>query len=444
MLVLAAAVTVLGGDAAGAASPSLPAIAAFTLVALALYASNGLYRLRFRLRMLDDVRTVVVATTIAAMVVLTALVIFSSDGNVAPETVRLWAFAVAYVSAGRVALYWSQRRSREDGDGLRSTLIVGAGRIGTLVARRLLEAPALGLRPVAFFDADPLVDTATELGVPVVGPALDIEEAVDRHRVEQVIVTFSNAPDDVLLDLVRRCEALGVPTSVVPRLFERMPEMSSLEHLGGVPLISPRPADPRAWQFRIKYSLDRVLAAGAILLCSPLYAAVALAVWITMGRPIFFRQTRVGIDGRRFEMLKFRSMREAKESDEFLPPNGLAPGGVEGVDRRTRLGCFLRATSIDELPQLINVVRGDMSIVGPRPERPEFVEDFAESVYRYVDRLRVKSGITGWAQVHGLRGRTSLADRAEWDNYYIENFSLWLDLKIMVMTVGTLFGRRAE
>ena len=444
MLALAGVVTVLGGDAAGVASPPVPAIVAFALVALALYASSGLYRLRFRLQMLDDVGAVAVATTMAAMVVITARVVFSSEGDVAAETVRLWAFASAYVSAGRVALYWSQRRSREEGEGLRSTLIVGAGRIGTLVARRLLDAPQLGLRPVAFFDSDPLVDTASELGVPIVVAGTDIEDAIARHRVEQVIVTFSNAPDAVMLDVVRRCERAGVTTSIVPRLFERMPEMSTLEHLGGIPLISPRPADPRAWQFRIKYCLDRVLAAVGVVLLSPLLAAIGLAAWVSMGRPIFFRQTRVGIDGRRFAMLKFRSMRSPQAAEEFLPPEGLGPGGVEGVDRRTRLGKMLRGTSLDELPQLFNVLRGDMSIVGPRPERPEFVEDFEQAVYRYADRHRVKSGITGWAQVHGLRGRTSLADRAEWDNFYIENFSLWLDLKIMVMTVGALFGRSAE
>ena len=153
--------------------------------------------------------------------------------------------------------------------------------------------------------------------------------------------------------------------------------------------------------------------------------------------PIFFRQRRVGRDGRSFDLLKFRSMRgsAAAEGGASSRAAGRAPGGVEGVDRRTRVGRFLRRTSLDELPQLLNVLRGEMSLVGPRPERPEFVELFGHDIDRYGDRHRVKSGITGWAQVHGLRGQTSLADRVEWDNYYIENWSLWLDLKILLMTV---------
>ena len=142
-------------------------------------------------------------------------------------------------------------------------------------------------------------------------------------------------------------------------------------------------------------------------------------------------------------MLKFRSMAGVQETKPMAREGDLGPGGVEGADRRTRVGAFLRATSIDELPQLFNVLRGDMSIIGPRPERPEFVEDFEQRICRYRERHRVKSGITGWAQVNGLRGRTSLADRAEWDNFYIENFSLWLDLKIALMTVRTMFRSTA-
>jgi len=160
---------------------------------------------------------------------------------------------------------------------------------------------------------------------------------------------------------------------------------------------------------------------------------------ISLGRPVLYRQERVGLDGRRFGMLKFRSMRPAEaagtEESQFVLADDTAPGGVEGADRRTRVGTLLRQSSLDELPQLINVARGEMSFVGPRPERPEFVEQFVLRVRGYSDRHRVKSGITGWAQVHGLRGQTSIADRAEWDNYYIENWSLWLDVKTMLLTV---------
>jgi exopolysaccharide biosynthesis polyprenyl glycosylphosphotransferase len=375
------------------------------------------------------------------MAVLSLRALIGDTGNALTDSVRPWAFAVVYVGAGRLALYWSQSRAREHGETFRRTLIVGAGRVGTLVAKRLLESPDLGLRPVAFLDKEPLSDTRQTLGLPVAGASWDLEEAIERYGIEQVIVTFSTAPEEVLLRLVRRCEAQGVAVAIAPRLFERMPEQLTIDHLGGLPLITPRRTDPKDWQFNVKHAFDRIIAGTILLLLSPLFLVVMLAVRLTMGRPIFFRQARIGRDGQRFEMVKFRSMvGEAGAAPEPAAPRDVAPGGVECVDRRTRLGSLLRRTSIDELPQLINVVRGEMSLVGPRPERPEFVSQFEQSVYRYSDRHRVKSGITGWAQVNGLRGKTSIADRAEWDNFYIENFSLKLDAKILLQTAGAVLA----
>lgn len=440
MLLLAAVAVQVGGRAAGIASPPWTVTVAFALLCVTLYWSKGLYRLRFRLHILDDLRTVFVATSLAAMIVLTVRVLLGTIADLDAETFRLWGFALAYVGAGRVARYWAHQRSNEAGEGVRSTLIVGAGRIGALVAKRLLDTPDLGLRPVAFLDKEPLVDTYNELGVPVAGASWDLDETIERYRIQQVVITFSTAPDDVLLRIVRRCEDLGVPTVIVPRLFERMPEVTQMEHLGGLPLVAPRPAQVDGWQFRVKYAADRVLAALALLVLSPILIAAAIIGLLTLGRPVFFRQMRIGRDGRPFEMLKFRTMAGEAEGPAVTPPGELGPGGVEGDDRRTRFGSFLRRTSIDEFPQLLNVLRGDMSIVGPRPERPEFVQDFEQRIYRYGDRHRVKSGITGWAQVCGLRGRTPLSDRAEWDNFYIENFSLWLDVKIALMTVRAMFS----
>ena len=441
MLLLAAVATTLGGYAADIATPSAGWLALFAGLAVALYHRRGLYAHHLKLRTMDDVLSLAAATTLAAMTVVSLRVIVGDTSHLTAESLRPWAFALAYVTAGRVALYWSQTRAREHGDRARPTLIVGAGRIGTLTAKRLLDAPELGLRPVAFLDKDPLADTRRTLGLPVAGASWDLDEVIDRFRVEQVIITFSTAPEEVLLRVVRRCEERGIDVAIVPRLFERMPEHLTVEHLGGLPLITPRRSDPRDWHFDVKYLLDRVAAAAALLVLSPVLVPVALAVLVSMGRPILFRQLRVGRDGRMFAMLKLRSMLEPggeAAGGTPAPPPGLAPGGVEGEDRRTRLGAFLRRTSIDELPQLINVLRGEMSLVGPRPERPEFVSRFERDVYRYGDRHRVKSGITGWAQVNGLRGKTSIEDRAEWDNFYIENFSLWLDAKIALLTFGAL------
>jgi lipopolysaccharide/colanic/teichoic acid biosynthesis glycosyltransferase len=213
------------------------------------------------------------------------------------------------------------------------------------------------------------------------------------------------------------------------------------------------PARTLDWRLAVKYAIDRMVAVLAIVVLTPLLLMLALAVRLGSRGPILFRQRRVGLNGQIFEVFKFRTMaerpgaqgpdedsgaQEPAENDgaqDFVPPEGVAPGGVEGKDRRTGLGRVLRATSLDELPQLFNVLRGDMSLVGPRPERPGFVRQFATEVPGYADRHRVKCGITGWAQANGLRGQTSIAERAAFDNYYIDNWSLGLELKTLAMTV---------
>ncbi|MGZ6724520.1 MAG: exopolysaccharide biosynthesis polyprenyl glycosylphosphotransferase, partial [Solirubrobacteraceae bacterium] len=267
-----------------------------------------------------------------------------------------------------------------------------------------------------------------------------------RTGARRVILAFSSEPDHLLIDRVTECQQLGVEVLLVPRLFESINHHVTLDHVGEVPVLWLRPTNPRGAQFAIKHALDRILALVALIALAPLMALVALGVRLSSPGPALFRQRRVGRDGRVFNVLKFRTMREADPDREsaFVPPDGCAPGGVEGEDRRTPLGVWLRGASLDEVPQLINVLRGEMSIVGPRPERPQFAARFGEEVERYDDRLRVKSGITGWAQVNGLRGQTSIADRVKWDNYYIQNWSWRLDLRIILLTIVDVFRSRGS
>ena len=437
MLLTTAAAAAFGSSAAGLPAPSVFWTLVFAGLVLGTLATRGMYGARLNYELLEDLRSVFIATSLAGMVVLSARALIAPPTDLSAQVIRTWAFATAYVAAGRVALHWSRTQAYRHGESVRPTLIIGAGKVGRLAAARLLQHPELGLRPVGFLDKDPLVGEHDTLPLPVLGASWDLDRVVSQHGVEQVIITFSRAPHEVLLRLVRRCEELGVNVAFVPRLFEKVTSKLTVEHIGGLPLISARAANPKGLQFAVKYAIDRIVAGVILLLALPIMVPAALAILATLGRPLFFRQVRVGRDGRTFEMLKFRTMRPAEpELDEHaldLPPD-TAPGGVEGGDRRTGVGRFLRRTSLDELPQLLNVLRGEMSLIGPRPERPEFVGLFEESVYRYGDRHRVKSGITGWAQVHGLRGKTSLSDRVEWDNYYIENWSLWLDLKVLLLT----------
>jgi exopolysaccharide biosynthesis polyprenyl glycosylphosphotransferase len=438
MLFTAAIAATLGSSAAGVSAPSAPWLFVFGALVLCFSALRGMYGTRLHYELLEELRVVLIATSLAGMAVLSARVLLSAPPDPSAQVLRTWAFATAYVAAGRIALHLSRAQAYRHGESVRPTLIIGAGKVGRLAAQRLLAHPELGLRPVGFLDKDPIVAEDESLPAPVLGASWDLDRVVAQHRVEQVIVTFSRAPHEVLLRLVKRCEALGVPVAFVPRLFEKVTSRLTVEHLGGLPLISARPTNPKGIQFAVKYAADRIVAAALLLLALPIMVPAAIAILLTLGRPILFRQVRVGRDGRTFAMLKFRTMRSAAEAEITaqamdLPPD-TAPGGVEGGDRRTRLGTFLRRGSIDELPQLINVLKGEMSLIGPRPERPEFVGVFEQNVYRYGDRHRVKSGITGWAQVNGLRGKTSLSDRVEWDNYYIENWSLWLDFKVLLLT----------
>jgi len=411
--------------------------AVFGLVVLTSLAVRHAYAAGLRPELMDGLARIVGAVVTAGMATLTLQLLFDPSAVSVAVTLAQCALAAVWLGSSRAVPRFFAARAVE---GL-PTLIVGAGRVGRTVAERLAAQPGLGLRPVGFLDKEPL--EAQGSGLPVLGASWDLEHVVRAYGVENVVITFSTAPTSVVLGLVRRCEALGVTVSHVPRLFESVNGTLTLEYFGGLPLLTRRPVDPKGWQFACKYAFDRIVGTAILLLLSPLLLAVSVAVWLSMGSPILFRQVRVGRDGRTFEMMKFRSMRHAATpAAETVAQAGVAPGGVEGDDRRTRVGAFLRSTSIDELPQLWNVVRGDMSLVGPRPERPRFVEVFEESVYRYGERHRVKSGITGWAQVHGLRGKTSLDDRVEWDNHYIENWSPWLDLKTMLLTAGALVRGR--
>ncbi len=458
MLVLASAAALLSAPSAGVAADVFSFVV-FGLLVLAVLTYMGLYRSSFALHFLDDARKIIGATAIVGMAMTFVRVLIFDDPDAADQAARAWLFASTYLIAARGAAHIVAVSRRRAGTAGLPTLIVGAGNVGREFADRLAERPEFGLRPVAFLDDDPL-EVESPSQIPVLGSGAGddgrgyfgagLESAIEERGIAHVIVSFSVKSHGAELDLVRRCQSLGVTVSVLPRLFEGVTDRLSLERIGGMPLISVHPTDPLGWQYAVKYAGDRVFAALAIVVASPILAAAAIATWISLGRPIIFEQRRVGLDGYEFPLYKFRTMRpptgdeasEADLDDRFAA--GLAPGGVEGDDRRTRVGAFMRKTSIDELPQLFNVLRGDMSLVGPRPERPSYVRLFDEEVYRYADRHRVKSGITGWSQVHGLRGETSISDRVEWDNYYIENRSFWLDLKILALTVPALLRGAGE
>jgi len=427
---------------------------AFPLVVMLLFYLRGLYRTRLRALILDGVVPVISAVSIGAMAVAVLGVFVNGHAPRQSEVVGVWGFALLGVGIGRIVLSFLQRWARARRLVGKPVLIMGAGVVGAQVARRLETHPEYGLAPIGFLDEDPR--SIAEVGgrdLPVLGTVEDLDETVERTNVRNLIVAFSSVADERVSRLIQRCQELGVEVSVVPRMFDTINNRVGYDTVGGLPLMSFTTVDPRGLQFAIKHGLDRVLALLFLVLLSPVILLSALAVRLSSSGPVLFRQNRVGRDGKAFDLYKFRSMRmqdghvDPDDDDagplEHLLGGDTAPGGVEGDDRRTPVGRFLRRTSFDELPQLFNVLKGEMSLIGPRPERPEFVELFNQDIVRYDDRHRVKSGITGWAQVHGLRGQTSLAERVEWDNYYIANWSLGLDVKILVLTFVAL-TRSAE
>jgi exopolysaccharide biosynthesis polyprenyl glycosylphosphotransferase len=455
VLLYAAVIVALGGAGATLEAPAVraPLLLLPPLVMVLLYV-RGLYRTRLRALVLDGVAPVVSAVSVAAMTV--AMLGLFVNGRVPSQSnwVRAWLFALLAVGAGRVALSLTQRWARAKRLVGKPVLIMGAGLVGSQVARRLEHHPEYGLAPIGFLDDDPR--SIAEVGgreMPVLGTVEDLDETVRNTGVRNLIVAFSSVADERVSRLIQRCQELGIEVSVVPRMFDTINNRVGYDTVGGLPLMSFTTVNPRGVQFAIKHAFDRVFALVLFVVLSPVLLCTALAVRLSSRGPVLFRQRRIGRDGKVFDLYKFRSMYidpsqpELGEDDagalESLLGGDTAPGGVEGHDRRTPIGRFLRRCSLDELPQLLNVLRGEMSLIGPRPERPEFVELFNHDIVRYDDRHRVRSGITGWAQVHGLRGQTSLAERVEWDNYYIAHWSLGLDLKILALTVLALF-RDAE
>ncbi len=443
---LAAGVAVVGAPA-GEAAARWP-VALFPFITLAVMVGRRGRDDRLYASRLETAVHMLAVVSFSTM--LTVAVATLAGARVGDMPVRVWLFACVYLSLERIVLLSIRREAARTETLATRTLIVGAGVVGHHLAHRLIRDRGYLLRPVGFLDSDPLPNVAASTvgrRLPLLGGIADLREALASTGARHVIFAFSVERDHQLAAEIAQCQELGVGVSVVPRLYEWINDRATLDRVGGIPLLTLHPTDPRGWEFAIKHGLDRLFAAVALIICSPLMLLVAAAVRLSSPGPILFRQRRVGRDGQVFDLLKFRTMHGQQPVSngsvmEFTPPPGTAPGGVETSDRRTRVGRLLRRSSIDELPQLLNVLRGEMSLVGPRPERPEFVERFSSEVARYEQRHRVRSGLTGWAQVNGLRGQTSIDDRVEWDNYYIQNWSLRLDFRIMLMTLTEIIRLR--
>ncbi len=375
------------------------------------------------------------ATSIASLVgTAVSFLISRSDQDITRGLILYdWALSIFLVTLGRIISGWVEQIVRRRNP--ERLLLVGTGEVARMVLQKTRQT-RLGYKVIGFVDGN---QTPEEIaGVPILGNRAQLAAIIADHDIHEVIIALPSASHEELLEMISACESQRAAVRVFPDLFQIIASDLSISDLDGLPLLTVRDIALRGWKLTAKRAMDLIVSAGGLVFLSPLMLLIALLIKLESKGPVFYAQIRVGLDGKPFAMLKFRSMHYNAESE--TGPIWASPGDP----RRTRIGRILRRTSLDELPQLINVLIGEMSLVGPRPERPVFVDQFKHVVPRYMDRHKEKAGLTGWAQVNGLRGETSIVERTKYDLYYIENWSLLFDIKIIIRTlVNILRGDRS-
>lgn len=409
------------------------------LAIITLYFFSRLYDVKRSMPRLDEFYRIFAATSIGTITTIALTTFLFKNSALELDFPRVmviyaWLLTIVLVTISRSLLVLLRNWLRQRGLWTDRLLIVGTGDVGRMILQKIRQMPRLGYQVVGFVDGADLPGEQI-MGVPILGSVDDIPALIHQHEIEEVIIGRPELSHQELLAIVSRCERGQVGIKIFPDVFQIIATELSIGDLGGLPLLTVRDIALRGWKLTLKRAVDLVGSAVGLVILSPFLVLTALIIKLDSPGPVFYAQERMGLDARPFWCLKFRSMRSDAEKH--------GPGWTtEGDPRVTRLGRFLRRFSVDELPQLINVFLGEMSLVGPRPERPVYVEQFRHSIPRYMDRHREKSGMTGWAQVNGLRGDTSIAERTKYDLWYIENWSLWLDFKIILRTLLSVIGDR--
>jgi len=394
---------------------------------VSILAIMGLYQPRRREARFDESISVMVGLALAIGLMLIGVFFVGSVSL--SRLVILYTFPLAALGCvvGRLLIRSLSDWARGFGYGVRQILILGTGAQAVETAIRLRLSPGLGYSVAGY------LGSPTPEAQPYLGELADLATVLQNHDLDEVWFAFGEWSRPQQAELLGLISQTGIQVRIVPDVVELLTTKLEMDSLGGVPLLSLRPTPLRYWHNRaMKRALDIVASGLGLIAISPLLILIALWVRQTSMGPIFYRQERMSRDGESFYIYKFRSMYTDSEV------NG--PGWTKPGDQRvTSAGKFLRRTSLDELPQLFNVFLGEMSLVGPRPERPVYVEQFQQEIPKYLDRHLAKTGITGWAQIHGLRGDTSIPERVRFDLYYIENWSILLDLRILLVTVLQVF-----
>lgn len=419
--------------------PFEPYLALFPIITLVwpvVFYFQGLLEGRPQRSRVEEVFAVTIAVTVASVVLYAGLGFYREFTY---SRLALGIFAVldvVLVSLGRLVFWavmtrvWASSRHRKH------ALVAGAGELGRMVAEKLHEHRELGLDVLGYLDDDPGKVGTRVGGLPILGTLDDLPALAHAQRIDMLYVALPLGSQRRAVKLLKAAEPLLLDVRVVPDLLQYYALRAGVEDLDGLPVINLTQIPLAGWNRLVKRAVDLTLSIVALLVLWPLLAAIGLAIHLADRGSVFYRQLRMGLDGKPFRILKFRTM--IPDAESVTGPRF----AQRGDPRTTRVGAFLRRTSLDELPQLWNVLKGEMSLVGPRPERPEFVARFRERYPEYMSRHRVRSGITGWAQVHDLRGQSSMRKRIAHDLYYIDNWSLALDFKIMWLTLLRFWRHR--
>jgi exopolysaccharide biosynthesis polyprenyl glycosylphosphotransferase len=414
----------------------LPMLLAQEVCIIGMFFFYKLYHRKRSTSHLDEVAAIFGAVSVGTTIATAAISFFFKSDFDYPRLMIVYAWALTFVlvALARTAharLQWSLQAR---GFGETKVLVVGGGETGQMIANAIQKSPGLGYRLVGVVDDKP---TNGEFSAPWLGPTAQLGELIDRYQVGEVFVGMPEASHQKILQIISNAQRDQVGIKVFPDIFQIIASPVGIGDLNGLPMVTVRDVALRGWRLTLKRIVDVLIAACALVFTSPVMLLSAMLIKLDSPGPVFYTQVRMGLDARPFKILKLRSM----HSDAEMAGPGWT---VKGDPRKTRLGAFLRRFHIDELPQFINVLLGDMSVVGPRPERPVFVEQFRRLVPRYMERHQEKAGLTGWAQVNGLRGDTSIVERTKYDLYYIENWSLLFDFKIILRTLWVLLSGESE
>ncbi len=398
------------------------------MIWLVIFYMMGAYKTRRNVTKIDEINLIIKGVTFGMLIVTSAAFYYRGFSYSRPIFIFIWIFSILSMSISKILImnyeYYLHRKKK----GIFKAAVVGSSRWRNDIYETIQQNPGLGLDVVGYIGENPFLLKKS----PYLGSFDHIHDIVKKNHIDVLYLALSEEEGPKLIFLLTACIGLNIEFYLVPNFLEMITSRFRVESLGGIPVLKIKDVAITGWNAVFKRIFDLFVSFVILALFWPAFFLVALVIKLDSQGTVFYRQRRVGIDGYEYTLIKFRTMYMEAEKET-------GPVWAKKDDTRvTRIGRILRRTSIDELPQLLNVLKGEMSLVGPRPERPHFVKKFRNQIPKYLERHRVKSGMTGWAQVNGLRGEVPIEKRTQYDIYYVENWSFLFDIKILMMTIWAI------